>query len=114
MPLGVRDSLDAVGPSLAMPVITAICPAIGMLATGVKVSVHGKMNSLNLISYIAGDFASGKGSIDPVIDAWTSEIKDMDKMYQQKEDEWRAKKRAAKNKKEQPEEPKTACKMSDT
>ena len=106
MPLGVRDSLDAVGPSLAMPVITAICPAIGMLATGVKVSVHGKMNSLNLISYIAGDFASGKGSIDPVIDAWISEIKDMDKMYQQKEDEWRAKKRAAKNKKEQPEEPK--------
>ena len=106
MPLGVRDSLEAVGPSLAMPVIIAICPAIGMLATGVKVSVHGKMNSLNLISYIAGDFASGKGSIDPVIDAWTSEIKDMDKMYQQKEDEWRAKKRAAKNKKEQPEEPK--------
>ena len=106
MPLGVRDSLDAVGPALAMPVITAICPAIGMLATGVKVSVHGKMSSLNLISYIAGDFASGKGSIDPVIDAWTSEIKDMDKMYQQKEDEWRAKKRAAKNKKEQPEEPK--------
>lgn len=106
MPLGVRDSLDAVGPALAMPVITAICPVIGMLATGVKVSVHGKMNSLNLISYIAGDFASGKGSIDPVIDAWTSEIKDMDKMYHQKEDEWRAKKRAAKNKKEQPEEPK--------
>ena len=106
LPQGIRDSISAVGPALALPVITAICPAIGMLATGVKVSVHGKMNSLNLISYIAGDFASGKGSIDPVIDAWTSEIKDMDKMYQQKEDEWRAKKRAAKNKKEQPEEPK--------
>ena len=106
MPLGVKDSLDAVGPALALPVITAICPVIGMLATGVKVAVHGKMNSLNLISYIAGDFASGKGSIDPVVDAWTSEVKDMDKMYQQKEDEWRAKKRAAKNKKEQPEEPK--------
>ena len=106
MPLGVRDSISAVGPALAMPVITAICPAIGMLATGVKVSVHGKMNSLNLISYIAGDFASGKGSIDPVVDTWTSEVKQMDKMYQQQEDEWRAKKRAAKNKKEQPEEPK--------
>ena len=106
LPQGIRDSISAVGPTLALPVITAICPAIGMLATGVKVSVHGKMNSLNLISYIAGDFASGKGSIDPVIDAWTSEVKEMDKMYQQKEDEWRAKKRAAKNKKEQPEEPK--------
>lgn len=102
LPQGIRDSISAVGPALALPVITAI----GMLATGVKVSVHGKMNSLNLISYIAGDFASGKGSIDPVIDAWTSEVKEMDKMYQQKEDEWRAKKRAAKNKKEQPEEPK--------
>ena len=106
MPQGVRDSISAVGPALAMPVITAICPTIGMLATGVKVSVHGKMNSLNLISYIAGDFASGKGSIDPVVDAWTSEVKQMDKMYQQQEDEWRARKRAAKNKKEQPEEPK--------
>ena len=106
LPQGIRDSISAVGPAPALPVITAICPAIGMLATGVKVSVHGKMNSLNLISYIAGDFASGKGSIDPVIDAWTSEVKEMDKMYQQKEDEWRAKKRAAKNKKEQPEEPK--------
>ena len=106
MPQGVRDSISAVGPALAMPVITAICPTIGMLATGVKVSVHGKMNSLNLISYIAGDFASGKGSIDPVVDTWTSEVKQMDKMYQQQEDEWRAKKRAAKNKKEQPEEPK--------
>ena len=106
LPQGVRDSVNAVGPALALPVITAICPAIGMLATGVKVAVHGKMNSLNLISYIAGDFASGKGRIDPVIDAWTSEVKEMDKMYQQKEDEWRTKKRAAKNKKEQPEEPK--------
>ena len=106
LPQGVRDSVNAVGPALALPMITAICPAIGMLATGVKVAVHGKMNSLNLISYIAGDFASGKGSIDPVIDAWTSEVKEMDKMYQQQEDEWRAKKRAAKNKKEQPEEPK--------
>ena len=106
LPQGVRDSVNAVGPTLALPVITAICPVIGMLATGVKISIHGKMNSLNLISYIAGDFASGKGSIDPVINVWTSEVKVMDKIYQQKEDEWRAKKRAAKNKKEQPEEPK--------
>ena len=106
MPQGVKESIEAVGPALSMPVITAICPAIGMLATGVKVDIHRKKSSLNLISYIAGDFASGKGSIDPVVEAWTSEVKAMDKMYQQQEDEWRAKKRAAKNKKDQPEEPK--------
>ena len=106
MPQGVKDSIDAVGPQLAMPVVTAICPCIGALATGVTLDVHGQKKGLNLISYIAGDFASGKGKIDPVIEAWMSEVAALDKMYQMQEDEWRAKKRAAKNKKEQPEEPK--------
>ncbi|UKK68494.1 DUF3987 domain-containing protein [Prevotella communis] len=106
MPQGIRDSIDAVGPQLSMPVITAICPCIGTLATGVTLDVHGQKRGLNLISYIAGDFASGKGGIDPVVEAWMSEVQALDKMYQVQEDEWRAKKRAAKNKKEQPEEPK--------
>ena len=106
MPQGVRESMDAVGPALTMPVVTAICPCIGTLATGVTLDVHGQKKGLNLISYIAGDFASGKGGIDPVVDAWMSEVAALDKMYQMQEDEWRAKKRAAKNKKEQPEEPK--------
>jgi len=106
MPQGVKESIDAVGPALAMPVVTAICPCIGTLATGVTLDVHGQKKGLNLISYIAGDFASGKGGIDPVVEAWMSEVAALDKMYQMQEDEWRAKKRAAKNKKEQPEEPK--------
>ena len=106
MPMGIKESIDAVGPALAMPVVTAICPCIGTLATGVTLDVHGQKKGLNLISYIAGDFASGKGGIDPVVEAWMSEVQALDKMYQMQEDEWRAKKRAAKNKKEQPEEPK--------
>ena len=106
MPQGVRESIDAVGPYLAMPAIFAVTPAIGMLATGVRVDIHGNPSQLNLISYIAGDFASGKGSIDPIISAWLSEIKMVDKGYLEAEEEWRARKRAAKNKKEQPEDPK--------
>ena len=106
LPQGVKESVEATEPQLAMPVLTAICPAIGALATGVKLDVHDQKKGLNLIAYIAGDFASGKGSIDPVVDAWMSEVKTTDNMYLQQEDEWRAKKRAAKNKKEQPEEPK--------
>ena len=105
MPQGIKESIDAVGPALTMPVITAICPCIGALATGVELDVHKKLRHLNLISYIAGDFASGKGSIDPVVEAWMYEVKTMDKIYQQEENEWRQKKRAALNKKEQPEEP---------
>ena len=106
MPLGVRESINAVGPHLAMPAIFAITPAIGMLATGVRVDIHGKWSQLNLISYIAGDFASGKGSIDPIVAAWLAEVKMVDKGYLQAEEEWRARKRAAKNKKEQTEDPK--------
>ena len=106
MPLGVRESINAVGPQLAMPAIFAITPAIGMLATGVRVDIHGKWSQLNLISYIAGDFASGKGSIDPIVAAWLAEVKMVDKGYLQAEEEWRTRKRAAKNKKEQPEDPK--------
>ncbi len=106
LPQGVRESIEAVGPSLSMPVITAICPCIGALATGVQLDVHKQKRGLNLIAYIAGDFASGKGQIDPVVDAWMGEVKALDKMYLMQEDEWRAKKRAAKNKKDQPEEPK--------
>ena len=106
MPIGVKDSIEAVGASLEMPVVTAICPCIGALATGVVLDVHGRKKGLNLIAYIAGDFASGKGDIDPVVEAWMSEVMALDKMYQTQEDEWTAKKLAAKNKKEQPEEPK--------
>ena len=106
LPMGVRDSVGAVGPKLAMPVIVGICPALGALATGVKLEVHGELKNLNLVSYIAGEFASGKGKIDPVIGAWMAEIKANDLPYLEQEAEWRTKKRAAKNKKEQPEEPK--------
>ena len=104
MPQGVKDSIDAVGPQLAMPAIVAVSPVIGMLATGVRLDVHGVKNWLNLIAYVAGDFASGKGKVDPLIAAWTSELKAVEKVYQQQEEELRAKIRAAKNKKDQPEE----------
>ena len=106
MPMGVKDSIGAAGPQMEMPVLTAICPCIGALATGVVLDVHARKRGLNLISYIAGDFASGKGDIDPVVDAWMSEVGELDKMYLQQEEEFRTKKQAAKNKKEQPEEPK--------
>ena len=106
LPQGIKDSVAAVGPALAMPIVTAICPCIGALATGVQLDVHGHTRGLNLISYIAGDFASGKGSIDPVIEAWMGEVRAVDDMYQQQEADFRRKKNAAKNQKNQPEEPK--------
>ena len=102
LPQGVIDSIQAVNPGLEMVVLVSICPEIGALATGVKLDVHGQVRGINLISYIAGDFASGKGDVDPVVEAWMSEVAALDKMYLQQEDDFRAKKLAAKNKKDQP------------
>ena len=106
MPQGVKDSIEAVGPQLAMPIVTAICPCIGALATGVQLDVHGQTKGLNLIAYIAGDYASGKGQIDSVIDAWMSEIAAQDKIYLDQEDEWKRLKRAFRNSPGLPDEPK--------
>ena len=106
MPQGVKESIEAVGPQLAMPVVTAICPCIGALATGVQLDVHGQTKGLNLIAYIAGDYASGKGQIDSVVDAWMSEVTAQDKVYLEQEDEWRRMKRVFKNSPGLPEEPK--------
>ena len=102
--LGVKDSIDAVGPGMTMPVVTAICPCIGALATGVVLDVHGKKKGLNIIAYIAGEYASRKGDLDPVIDTWMYEEIAKNRLYQQQEEDNRTKVRAAKNKKEQPEE----------
>ena len=104
MPMGVRDSIEAASPSLAMMMVTAICPCIGALATGVSLDVHGDKRGLNLISYIVGDPGSGKGKVDPVVDEWMAELRALDKMYEDQEKDWRRRKVAAKNKKEQPEE----------
>ena len=106
LPQGVKESVEAADPGMEMAVVAAICPCIGALATGVKLDVHKKKAGLNLISYIVGDFASGKGLIDPIQSAWMAEVKAMDNLYLQQEADWRNKKLAAKNKKDQPEEPK--------
>lgn len=105
LPLGLRDSVAAVGPHLAMPALFSTFPAIGALATKVMLSVHDFPNTLNLITYIAGDFASGKGSMDTLVNQWMEYVKDMDKMYLAQEQDYIQKKKAAKNSKTQPEEP---------
>ena len=106
-PMGIRESIDAVGPSMVMTVLTAICPAIGALATGVEVLVHDRPTRLNLLAYICGEAASGKGSIDPVVDAWMAPVSFLDAASLEKEAAYRAQARKAKNAKVQPDEPET-------
>ena len=110
LPQGVRDSIDAAGHPLAMPTLVAIAPAIGALATGVKLDVHGKARGLNLCSFVVGEFASGKGQMDDIIAAWMAELQAETDLYTQQEDEWAAKTKRMKSGKA-PEQPKLPVRM---
>ncbi len=105
LPQGISDSIKATGARMTMPVLAVACPAIGALATDVKVLVHGKETKLNMHSFVVGDAASCKGDLDAVVDAWMVEETMKNTIYYQQEEEYRAKKKAAKNAKSQPEEP---------
>ncbi len=102
---GIKDSIEAAGKMLTMPALFAACPCIGANATNVELEVHGKFNYLGLNIFIAGEAASNKGQMDDVVFAWCSHQLTMAKMYEQQWEEWRNKKKLAKNKKEQPVEP---------
>ena len=105
LPQGIADSIKATGAKMAMPVLAVTCPAIGALATDVKVLIHGKETKLNMHSFVVGDAASCKGDLDGVVDAWMVEETMKNTIYYQQEEEYRAKKKAAKNAKSQPDEP---------
>lgn len=105
LPQGVSDSVDAAGRPLCMATLIAIAPAIGTLATGVKLDVHGTPRGLNLISYICGEFGSGKGQLDPIVAAWMNELQQQADIYTQQEEEWAQKTRRMKSGKA-PEQPK--------
>ena len=110
MPQGVRDSIEAAGRPLAMPTMIAIAPAIGALATGVKLDVHGKAKGLNICSFVVGEFASGKGQMDDILGAWMTELQAQADIYNQEEEEWAAKAKRMKSGKA-PEQPKLPIRM---
>ncbi len=105
LPQGLAEAVNAVGDQMAMPVLFASFPAIGALATNVRIAVHGVYNTLNLMTYMAGDYASGKGAIDPIVSQWMEPVKEEDKFFLGVYEAWRSEARKNKNKKEQREEP---------
>lgn len=105
LPMGVRDSLEGVKPSLGMPILIAIGPAIGGLATGVRLNVHGKFKHLNLQAYVVGEAGSDKSEIGPIFDQWVWKILEDDRVAHKIEEEYEEQARMAKNSKQQPKNP---------
>ena len=111
LPMGVRDSLDGLPKSLAMPALITIGPMIGALATKVRLDVHGDMNHLNLISYIIGEAGSNKSKMDELYELWMHNIQAQDDVQHKIEREYLDKKEQKKNSKEQPQDPKVVIRL---
>ncbi len=105
LPLGIRDSLLGVKPSLGMPIIIALGPAIGALATGVRLNVHGKFKHLNLQAYVVGEAGSDKSEIGPIFDLLVWKVQEQDRINHKIEEDYEEQARMAKNAKQQPKNP---------
>lgn len=105
MPQGVIDSVKSMGDAYTMPVLNTVTGLIGFLAEGVKVKIHNHVNCLVQICMNIGKPAAGKGALDDIFNAWTKEVRRSDDEIVALEDAYREKKKAAKNAKVQPEEP---------
>ena len=101
---GIRESLSVVPKELQVPVLFSIATIIGGIATQVRLQYHGYLTGINLNCYVIGPAASGKSFCTGATKPWLAEMQAEVDALCVREEEYRAKKRAAKNKKEQPEE----------
>ena len=104
-PMGIKESITACPDGFDLIVVCALAPLIGALATDVKITYNGDTCHINLFTYVVGYAGSNKGSLTSVIQAWKKELSDQDDAYFRMEQEYKKQRRAARNKKEQPEEP---------
>jgi len=106
LPMGVRDSLEGLPRTMALPALIGIGPMIGALATGVRLDVHGDVRHLNLTAYIVGEAASGKSQLDALYQLWMAKLIRQDDEALRKEQEFIRLREQRKNAKEQPQDPK--------
>ncbi len=105
LPMGVRDSLEGLTRTMALPALIGIGPMIGALATGVRLDVHGDLRHLNLIAYVVGEAASNKSKLDALYLLWMGKLIREDDEALKKEQEYIRLREQRKNAKEQPKDP---------
>ena len=105
LPMGVRDSLEGLPRTMALPALIGIGPMIGALATGVRLDVHGDLRHLNLTAYIVGEAASNKSKLDALYLLWMGKLIREDDEALKQEQEYLRLREQRKNAKEQPKDP---------
>ncbi len=112
LPASIRHCLGALPRGMDMPLVAALSPLVGALATAVKVTYNCKSTALNLTSFITGESGSNKSSLTDIIYTWSAELRAADAALLSAEEEWRQKKRrTGSSTKEQPAIPQGVIRM---
>ncbi len=107
LPVGLRESLAGVPPSMYMPVLCAVMPIAAAYADQVEAMYcDGDVQRLGLMSIIRGEQASGKSVCKRAVDVWMRQLMEEDAIARKREEEWKERKKGRKANEKAPEDPK--------
>ena len=106
LPIGLKESLAGVPPSMHMPVLCSVMPIAAAYADQVTAEYcDGNVHRLGLMSIIRGDQASNKSVCKGVVDVWKRQFDEEDALARRREDEWKERKKSRKANEKAPEDP---------
>ncbi len=112
LPLGLRESLAGVPPSMQMPVLCSVLPIAAAYADQLEVEYcDGQRQRLGLMSIIRGEQASGKSVCKNAVDIWKRQFDEEDALARKREEEWKERKKARKANEKAPDDPKVLIRM---
>ncbi len=112
LPIGLKESLKGVPPSMHMPVLCAVLPIAAAYADGVEVEYcNGQLQHLGLMSIIRGEQASGKSVCKNAVDVWKRQFDEEDALARKREEEWKERKKSRKANEKAPEDPHVLIRM---
>ncbi|MBP5338159.1 MAG: hypothetical protein J6Z14_02480 [Prevotella sp.] len=107
LPIGLKESLAGVPPTMHMPVLCAVLPLAAAYADQVEVCYcDGERQKLGMMSIIYGEQASGKSVCKHAVNIWKQQLDEEDALARKREDEWKERKKGRKASEKAPEDPK--------
>ena len=112
LPMGLKESLVGVPPSMHIPVLCSVLPIAAAYADGVRVEYcDGNRQHLGLMSIVRGDQASGKSVCKNAVDVWKRQFDEEDALARKREEEWKERKKSRKANEKAPDDPKVLIRV---
>ena len=112
LPIGLKESLVGVPPSMHLPVLCGVMPICGAYADQVEVEYcDGNRQRLGLMTIVRGEQASNKSVVKNAIDVWKRQLDEEDALARKREEEWKERKKARKANEKAPDDPHVLIRM---